>query len=529
MIDPIVATFIILGLAMVGFVTGRIPIAIVAVGVALALWATGVITLPQALAGFGDPTVVFIATLFVVSEALDATGVTAWAGQQVIGRAGTGRRQLTVIIALMVAVLTAFISLNGAVAALLPVVVVVALSAGIAPSRLLIPLAFSSHAGSLLALTGTPVNVLVSDAAADAGGERFGYFEFALAGLPLLALSIAILVAFGDRLLPERKADQLADTAPADPDAMAREFRRHYDVSLDTGTFYTPDEGVAEVMIAPRSEYIGRKVFPGMTTLRENLVIIAVRRNGERHASPDEDDAEALRPGDSLLVRGPWDALERYVRLPGIIPVTEPQSLRRAVPLGRGARRAIGILGAMVVLLAPGLVPPVVAGLLAAGALVLLRVLDLPQVWRSIQWNTVVLIAGLIPLSTAFIETGAAELVAGALLDVVGTASPHLALLAICLLTLALGQVISNTATVLVMIPIAVSVAATLDASVQPFMMALTVVGAAAFFTPIATPVNLMVMEPGGYRFGDYWRLGTPLALAYLVIAVLWVPLIWPF
>ncbi|GAA4048699.1 SLC13 family permease [Agromyces indicus] len=528
MVDPIVATFVILALAMVGFVSGRVPIALVAVGVALALWATGVITLPQALAGFGDSTVIFIATLFVVSEALDATGVTAWAGQQVIGRAGTGRRQLTVVIALMVAVLTAFISLNGAVAALLPVVVVVALNAGIAPSRLLLPLAFSSHAGSLLALTGTPVNVLVSDAAANAGGERFGYFEFALAGLPLLAITVAILVTFGDRLLPERNADQL-DTAPADPAAMAREFRRSYDLTHDTGTFYTPDEGVAEVMITPRSEYIGRKVFPGMTTLRENLVIIAIKRNGERHATTDETEPEALRPGDSLLVRGPWDALERYVRLPGIIPVTQPQSLRRAVPLGRGAKRAIGVLVAMVVLLASGLVPAVVAGLLAAGALVLLRVLDLPQVWRSIQWSTVVLIAGLIPLSTAFIETGAAELVAGWLLDLVGTASPHLALLAICLLTLLLGQVISNAATVLVMIPIAVSVAATLDASVQPFMMALTVVGAAAFFTPIATPVNLMVLEPGGYRFGDYWRLGTPLALAYVVIAVLWVPLIWPF
>lgn len=529
MVDPIVATFVILALAMVGFVSGRVPIALVAVGVALALWATGVITLPQALAGFGDSTVIFIATLFVVSEALDATGVTAWAGQQVIGRAGTGRRQLTVVIALMVAVLTAFISLNGAVAALLPVVVVVALNAGIAPSRLLLPLAFSSHAGSLLALTGTPVNVLVSDAAANAGGERFGYFEFALAGLPLLAITVAILVTFGDRLLPDRKADQL-DTAPADPEAMAREFRRSYDLTHDTGTFYTPDEGVAEVMITPRSEYIGRKVFPGMTTLRENLVIIAIKRNGERHPSgSDDDEPEALRPGDSLLVRGPWDALERYVRLPGVIPVTQPQSLRRAVPLGRGAKRAIGVLVAMVVLLASGLVPAVVAGLLAAGGLVLLRVLDLPQVWRSIQWSTVVLIAGLIPLSTAFIETGAAELVAGWLLDLVGTASPHLALLAICLLTLLLGQVISNAATVLVMIPIALSVAATLDASVQPFMMALTVVGAAAFFTPIATPVNLMVLEPGGYRFGDYWRLGTPLALAYVVIAVLWVPVIWPF
>ncbi|GAA1758482.1 SLC13 family permease [Agromyces humatus] len=530
MVDPIVATFVILALAIVAFLSGRIPIAIVAVGVALALWATGVITLPQALAGFGDSTVIFVASLFVVSEALDATGVTAWAGQQVIGRAGTSRRRLTVVIALMVAVLTAFISLNGAVAALLPVVVVVALKAGIAPSRLLIPLAFSSHAGSLLALTGTPVNVIVSDAAANAGGRAFGYFEFALAGLPLLALSIAIMVAFGDRLLPDRKADQLAEGAPADPQVHAQELRRSYDVSLDTDTFYTPDEGVAEVMITPRSEYIGRKVFPGMTTLREHLVIIAIRRTGERRSpSTADDDAAALRPGDSLLVRGPWDALERYVRLPGVLAVTTPQSLRRAVPLGRGAKRAIGILVVMVALLASGLVPPVVAGLLAAGSLVLAKVLTVPQMFRSIQWSTVVLIAGLIPLSTAFIETGAAELVADRLLDVVGTTNPHLALLALCLLTLVLGQVISNTATVLVVLPIAVSVAAAMDVSVQPFMMALTVVGAASFFTPIATPVNLMVMEPGGYRFGDYWRLGLPLALAYMLIAVLWVPLIWPF
>jgi di/tricarboxylate transporter len=543
MVDPIVATFVILALAIVAFVTSRIPIGIVAVGVALALWATGVITLPQALAGFGDSTVIFIASLFVVSEALDATGVTAWAGQQVIGRAGTARGRLTVIIALMVAVLTAFISINGAVAALLPVVVVVALKAGIAPSRLLIPLAFSASAGSLLALTGTPVNVIVSDAAAGAGGRTFGYFEFALAGLPLVALSIAIMVAFGGRLLPERKADQLVEDAPADPQVHAEQLRRSYDVNLDTGTFFTPEEGVAEVMITPRSVYIGRKVFPGMTTLRENLVIIAIHRSGDRppataaaasapvlEPTPDSAaDPDGLRPGDSLLVRGPWDALERYVRLPGIIAVTQPQSLRRAVPLGRGARRALVILGLMVVLLASGLVPPVVAGLLAAGALVLTRVVTVPQVYRSIQWTTVVLIAGLIPLSTAFIETGAAELVADRLLAVVGTASPHLALLALCLLTLVLGQVISNTATVLVVLPISISVAAALGASVQPFMMALTVVGAAAFITPIATPVNLMVMEPGGYRFGDYWRLGLPLALAYVLIAVLWVPLIWPF
>ena len=153
--DPIVATLSILALAIVAFVSNRLPLEIVALGVALALFFTGVLTLPQALAGFGDPTVLFIAALFVVSESLDATGVTAWAGQKVIARAGTKRTVLLIVICLLAAVLTAVISINGAVAALLPLVVVVAARAGIPTSQLLMPLAFAGHAGSMLLLTGT--------------------------------------------------------------------------------------------------------------------------------------------------------------------------------------------------------------------------------------------------------------------------------------------------------------------------------------------------------------------------------------
>ncbi|MET0302850.1 MAG: SLC13 family permease, partial [Microbacteriaceae bacterium] len=181
------------------------------------------------------------------------------------------------------------------------------------------------------------------------------------------------------------------------------------------------------------------------------------------------------------------------------------------------------------VLLATGLVPPAVAALLAACALVVTRTVTVAQAYQSISWTTIVLIAGMIPLSTAFIQTGTADLVSGWLLSLLGDSGPHVALLALCLLTVVLGQLISNTATVLIIAPIAVSLAATLDLSVQPFMMALTVAGAAAFLTPIATPANLMVMEPGGYRFGDYWKLGLPLALLFLAVAVLYVPLVWPF
>jgi len=530
--DPAGWTFLILAVAVVAFVSGRVPLALVSIGVALALWATGVLTLGEAFAGFGDPTVLFIASLFVVSEALDATGLTAWLGQQVVTRGGNGRRRLTVIIGLLAAVLTAFISINGAVAALLPVVVVVAVRAGLVPSKLLIPLAFTASAGSLLTLTGTPVNVVVNEAVVAAGGREFGFFEFALAGIPLVLLTVAIVALGGDRLLPTRTAEHLADLAP-DPRQLAQTLRASYRVDLDTGRLFSAREGVAEVLVAPRSSLIGRRVSAGMTTRDEELVILAVRRGDEEGPNASRGTGVAgalvLRAGDAVLVQGPWPALTRYTQSPDVIAVTPPQALQRAVPLGRGAGRAIGVLAVMVVLLTTGLVPAPVAGLLAAGALVLLRVLTVPQMYRAISWTTVILIAGMIPLSSAFISTGAAEVVARLVLDAIGGGSPTLALLVVCALAMVLGQFISNVATVLVVMPIAVAIAHSLGTSVQPFMMALAVAGAAAFLTPVATPANLMVMQPGGYRFGDYAKLGVPLMLVHLAVAVLYVPLIWPF
>jgi di/tricarboxylate transporter len=528
-VDPITVTFAILGLAIVAFVSGKVPLEVVSIGVLLALWATGVLTLPEALAGFGDPTVLFIASLFVVSESLDATGVTAWLAQRIVPIAGTRPARLIAIVSLCAAVLAAFISINGAVAALLPVVVVVAVRANLVPSKLLIPLAFAASAGSLLTLAGTPVNPVVSELAVSAGGTAFGFFEFALVGAPLVALTVLIVTVLGPRLLPERTPVRVGEAAPDIRDT-ARVFRRDYDISADTGALLSAEQGVAEVLVAPRSSLIGRDVCAGMTTRLENLVILGIRRGvaGETDAARS-GEMTRLRAGDAVLVQGPWASLDQYVRSPDVIAVTPPQLLRRAVPLGRGAKRALVILGVMVVLLATGIVPPAVAGLLAAAALIVSRALPVAQAYRAISWTTVILIAGMIPLSQAFVSTGAADVVADAVLRIGGTGSPHIALLVICLVTLVLGQFISNVATVLVVAPIAVSIAASLDVSIQPFMMALTVAGAAAFLTPIATPVNLMVMQPGGYRFGDYWRLGLPLALVFLAVAVLYVPLIWPF
>jgi len=519
--DPITTTLVILLCAVVAFVSNRIPLGVVAVGVSVALYLFGVLDLQASFAGFGDPTVIFIASLFVVSEALEATGIVAWAGQEVIARTGTDRRRLLLTIGLLAAAMTAVISVNGSVASLLPLVVVVAARAGITPSQMLMPLAFTAHAGSMLALTGTPVNIIVSDIAADSGGRPFGFFEFALAGLPLLAGTLAIVVLFGSRLLPMRTPA----SAPIDLEQLAGSLRADYDIAAER-TLMSASRGVAEVVVPPRSTLIGLHVFPGMCTPSGDLVVLGVRRAGEAL----DDAGVELRPGDALLLDGSWDDLQRHTaKKDEVLVVDAPLTLRRSIPLGTGAKRTGVILIAMIVLLATGIVPAAIAGVLAAGALILTGVVTITRAYKAISWTTVILVAGMIPLSTAFTETGAAALIADVLRSMLGDAGPHAAVAVIVLITLILGQLISNTATVLIVAPVAVALSSAMHASVMPFMMALTIAGAASFLTPVATPANLMVMEPGGYRFGDYAKLGLPLMALFFVVAVFYVPLVWPF
>jgi di/tricarboxylate transporter len=595
---------LIIAAAVVLFVWNRIPVVLVAMGVGLSLWATGILTIQQALAGFGDPAVVFIAALFVISAALDRTGVTAWAGQALIKGAGEdSRARLLVLNGLLVALLTALISVNGAVAALLPVVVVMAVRLRRNPSQLLMPLVFSAHAGSLLALTGTPVNVLVAEAAADAGAGGFGFFSFALAGIPLLVGTLVIVVLFGQKLLPERGGpsmpsdfslhartlveqyglatgtfrlriratsvlvgqppaaldlarfgelrlvamqdgaigDRLRRPTFAEGDflivsgdaeaaaAMAEEqhlaFRQEDARSEVEETLFNRNSGLAEVMIPPRSRMIGQEVFPGMITESGDLQVIAVQRQGE----PLEGNV-ALQAGDTLLLQGTWQALDMRLNDPQVLVVNAPDAVRRqAVPLGVGAKPAIAVLAGMVFLLATGLVPPSVAGVAGVFALVLLGVMSVDQCYRAIDWTTVILVAAMMPLSAAMEQTGAARLMAEYLVAAVGERSPYALLAGLFVLSAVLGQLISNTATALIVIPIGIAAAAGLGISPLPVLMSIAVVSAAALLTPIATPTNLMVMKPGGYAFGDYWKLGLPIMLWYFVIAVFLVPAIWRF
>jgi len=255
--------------------------------------------------------------------------------------------------------------------------------------------------------------------------------------------------------------------------------------------------GVAEVVVPPRSRLVGEVSGPGRVVPGGQLVVPAVQRQGHNRGRT------ALQAGDLLLLEGPWAALDALVGHDDVLLVDSPPLVRRqSVPLGHRSTRAILVLAAMVVLLATGLVPPVVAALLAAGAMIVLRVLTVQQAYRRISWTTVLLVAGIIPLSTAIRTSGAGELVAEVLVGAVRDAGPLMLLVALFGLTVAFGQMISNTATALIVIPIAVSAAAQLGVSPRPVLMAVCVAAAASFLTPVATPANMMVMGPAGYRFG---------------------------
>ncbi|UZN03798.1 SLC13 family permease [Cellulomonas sp. S1-8] len=580
------------------FVWNRLSVGVVAILTALALYATGLVDAAQAVAGFGDPVVIFIATLFVLSEGLESSGVTAWVGQQLVQRAGTARSRLLIALMVLAALMAALVTPNGAAAALLPVVVLAARRSGQATSQVLMPLAFAASAGALLVLSGSPVNVIVADALADRTGEPFGFFEFALMGLPLVLVTVAVSVLGGRRLLPNRTPSSL----PADYSQHVDTLVEHYDLAvgffrltvraasdmvgrrcaevavpddvrligvqrasgspageddpLEVGSVVvvtgsnagiasvieqhglavasTPltrgtreallgrEVGVAEVVVRPRSRLIGEVAFAGVA--HWGVTVLGIRRRGKDKGAQKVTLAE----GDSLLVHGPWPAVEAFSDNQDVLVVDSPELVRRqTVALGPTARRALAVVALTVVLLATGVVPPAIAGLIGAGAMVICGVVTGPQAYRAISWQTVVLIGGLIPLSVAIATSGAADLIAGWLGGMVGGGGERVLLATIFLLTLLLGQVVSNTATVLIVLPIAVAMADDAGVPLAPVLMLVAVAGAASFLTPIATPANLIVTGPGDYKFSDFWKLGLATTVAWFVVSIALIPVIW--
>lgn len=287
------------------------------------------------------------------------------------------------------------------------------------------------------------------------------------------------------------------------------------------------DIGMAQVIVPDDSPLVGKSVVEAGFRSRTGLAVIGLRR-GQR-AMGSELVNEPLRTGDTLLVIGPWRSIERVQPdETGVAMLRMPIDVKGVLPAPGKAVHALFALGVVIVLMVTGLVPNVQAALIGCLLMGATRCIDLNSAYRCINWKTLVLIVGMLPFSLALKRTGGVDIAASALTAVTGGAGQHVVLGAIFILTAVLSMFMSNTATAVLLAPVAIGVAHQMNASPLPFAMIVALAASTAFVTPVSSPVNTLVVTPGGYKFGDFVRIGGPFALITMIVCVILVPLLLP-
>lgn len=581
--------FAVLGGMMLLFVWGRIRYDLVAVLALLVALLVGIVEPETAFTGFADDIVIIVASALVISAAIERSGIVEAALARVAVGVRTVGSQLTLLVG-TVTILSALVKNIGALAMLMPAAFQMAKKSGARPSCLLMPMAFGSLLGGLITMIGTSPNIIVSRVREEITGEPFGMFDYAPVGLGL-ALTGLIYLRFAYRLLPGgREAAptmgealdiedysteaQVPPDSPADGKTIAEfkaltgnevevagfhrgEVRRTVplpdaridagDILIlqgepealeraiaaaglalegqhrDNGTGGSTNVGVIEAVVGRDSILSGAAAGRMALHARHGVNLIAVSRRGERLTERLRDIV--LAPGDVVVLQGPLDTLPERLRELGCLPLAE-----RSLRLGSARRGLIpvGILAAAMALTALGLVPVAVAFFAAAALIMLAGVLPAREAYAHIDWPILVMIGALIPVSDSLRTTGATELIA-AWLSAAASGMPAWGALALILVAaMAVTPFLNNAATVLVMAPIAATFAASLGHRPEAFLMAVAVGAGCDFLTPIGHQCNTLVLGPGGYRFGDYARLGAPLSLLVVIVGVPLILAVWP-
>ena len=598
-----------LGVCVLMFIANKPRMDVVALLALVALALSGVVTLPEALAGFSDPSVVLIAALFIVGDGLVRTGIANQIGDFLLRHAAGREGRLLALLMLAVAGLGSIMSSTGVVAIFIPVVLLVAKRQKLSPGRLMMPLSFAGLISGMLTLVGTPSNLVADSALQHAGFAGFGFFSITPFGAVILAAGIGYMLIArrwlkraaeneksGHRRrrlmdfvreydLTEREhrvrvgedspvigqtLEQLGARPHGGASVVAVERwigRRHElldprpDVVLCAGdvllvdvpvpgnpeldqaraelklevlplrggyfTDQSRDLGMAEVLLPPDSELVGQSVLQAAFRTKYQLNVIGLRRGREALSKGLLEGK--LRAGDTQLVIGRWKnirVLQKQTH--DFLVLSLPAEIDQVAPARRRAPHALCILAIMVALMVTGWVPNALAALIACLLLGLVRCITLDSAYKSIQWPSLLLIVGLMPFSTALQKTGGVDLAAQGLVHVFGGAEPRLLLAALFSFTAITSMFVSNTATALLMAPVALRVASALDASPYPFVMTVALAASAAFMTPVSSPVNTLVMVPGEYRFGDFVRIGVPFTIIVLLLTVLLVPWLLP-
>ena len=587
--DSNLAFAVVAGL-MALFVWGRLRYDLVAVIGLLAAVFSGLVPHKVAFSGFGDDIVIIVASALVLSAAIERSGVLEAALHRVSQRVLSVQGQAAILIT-AVAILSAFIKNIGALAMMMPVALQMARRSNASASSFLMPMAFASLLGGLVTLIGTSPNIVVSRMREELTGHPFRMFDFAPVGLILTAVGVAFLV-FGYRLLPSgRRASATMDEAitikdymtearvtanspmvgqalahlmkrcdrevlitavirnkverlmplpdlmliegdivllEGDPKGLERAVRRAR-LELEGEDRPTEAQGVdeeiagIEAVIGPTSILIGQTAKRLALHERFNINLLAVSRSGQRFTERLRDIT--LQTGDVVVLKGDLVRLPDKLRDLGILPLAE-----REIRLGNVRQRLIPVailVGAML-LTAVGALPVATAFFAAAVLTILLGALSLREAYEAVDWPIVVMLGALIPVSESIRTTGGADLIAGWLSQISSTLPPYGALALIMVAAMAATPFLNNAATVLIMAPIAVNFASHLGYKPDAFLMAVAVGAACDFLTPVGHQCNTLVMGPGGYRFGDYWRLGLPLSFIVIVVGVPMILLVWP-
>ncbi|MGO4886963.1 SLC13 family permease [Anaerobacillus sp. MEB173] len=615
--SQLVLTFIILGVATIFFMVGRIRSDLVALLSLLALLLSGVITTTEALAGFSNSVVIMIAGLFVVGGGILRTGLAKMAGNLLLRLAGKSEMKLLILLMSVVAILSAFMSNTGTVAVLLPVVISLALGMNKSPSQFLIPLAFASSLGGVLTLIGTPPNLIVSETLKQYGYERLSFFDFTPIGIVALLTGMLFLLTIGRQLLPKEKqvkskrshgsisAKELAnyyeltDTihrvrvrrgSPmkgknladlrlpgnyqlcvlkierkssegnkifpvtyqemAGPNSTVREHDILYlqgplqqlsrlleDYLLDlqqekdaTSEYLISKQlGIAEVLLTPQSSLINETVESVNFREKYNLNILAINRKGEYLLK--DMSKQKLRFGDALLVQGSWDEIELLAReTDDVVVVGQPQEQASMAAANGKAPIAAFIMLGMLVMMTFEVVSAVTAVIIAAMLMVMTGCLrNMDDAYGRINWESVVLIAAMLPMATALEKTGGVQLLSENIVQMLGGYGPLAVMAGFYLLTTFFSQFISNTATAVLFSPIAVTAAISMGVSPYPMLLAVSIAASMAFATPVASPTNALVMTAGGYKFSDFVKVGVPLQAVIWFVMMFAIPFFFPF
>ncbi|MCA9837408.1 MAG: SLC13 family permease [Trueperaceae bacterium] len=575
---------------LVLFITSFIRYDLVAMSALLFLTFWGIIPSEKSFSGFANPAVITVVAVLILSKALENAGLVSLIGSWV---AKVGQRPMLQVAVLtsLVAFLSAFINNVGALALLMPVAIQLARKSKRSPSYLLMPMAFGSLLGGMTTLIGTPPNLIISDFRRQTGGTSFSMFDFSPVGLGIALLGIVFISLFGWRLVPKRQSGadknnlfniedylsevivpddsewvdqqliQLMDkqdellvlallrgkskfSAPspyltlkggdililrADSESLSQFVEQHKlvlsgDKELPQDTLNFDEVSVIEAVVTRFSPAEKRTARDLNLRTRFSSNLLAIARRGQTFQRRLSD--EKLRVGDVLLLQMPHEARADILNSLGLLPLAE-RDLKLAKP--RRLIFTLVIFIAALCLSAFGIFPSAVTFSGAALLLVLSPVISLREAYAAIDWSIVVLLGAMIPVGEALETTGGAQRIAEFLLASTSALSPTIILGLVLLMAMFLSDVINNAAAAIVMAPIGISLANGLGVSADAFLLAIAIGASCAFLTPIGHQSNTLVMGPGGYRFGDYWRMGLVLELLILLAAIPLLRFFWPF